>query len=210
MSDILCITNRGLCRDDFKTRIEAIAQTAPAGILLREKDLSEAEYKLLAAQVLDICKKYQVPCILHSFLSTAIELDCQRIHLPLPLLRRMSPSEKTHFSELGSSCHSVTEAREAEQLGCTYIIAGHIFATDCKKDLAPRGIDFLQEIIQNVTIPVFAIGGIKPQNIHAVRTVGAKGACIMSGLMRCEDAATYMTQLKNDEYRQSSHFVKSL
>ena len=41
MSDILCVTNRSLCREDFSCRIEALAAAHPAGIILREKDLSE-------------------------------------------------------------------------------------------------------------------------------------------------------------------------
>ena len=43
MSDILCITNRLLCKEDFLTRIEKIAGAHPAGIVLREKDLKEDE-----------------------------------------------------------------------------------------------------------------------------------------------------------------------
>ena len=38
----------------------------------------------------------------------------------------------------------VEEAIEAQKLGATYISAGHIFATDCKKDLPPRGLEFLK------------------------------------------------------------------
>lgn len=183
MSDILCITNRKLCREDFLTRLEKIAKAAPAGILLREKDLSEAEYEALAIHVLALCEHYQVPCILHSFSAVAIRLAARRIHLPLPLLRRMTPEEKSHFSTIGASCHSIADAREAEQLGCTYITAGHIFATDCKKGVPPRGIPFLREVCQSVSIPVLAIGGIHADNLSQVRDAGAKGACIMSGLM---------------------------
>ncbi|MGN0713417.1 MAG: thiamine phosphate synthase [Anaerovoracaceae bacterium] len=44
-----------------------------------------------------------------------------------------------------------------------------------------------------VAIPVYAIGGISPENIDAVRAAGAAGACVMSGLMRCEDPKNYLT-----------------
>ena len=37
MSDILCVTNRSLCKEDFLVRIEKIAKTEAAGIILREK-----------------------------------------------------------------------------------------------------------------------------------------------------------------------------
>ena len=81
---ILSVTNRKLCREDFLSRIERIAAANPAGIILREKDLSEEEYRSLAEQVLNICRKQGTPCILHSFYETALELECDSVHLPLP------------------------------------------------------------------------------------------------------------------------------
>lgn len=84
------------------------------------------------------------------------------------------------------------DALEAESLGCTYITAGHIFETDCKKGLPGRGLAFLRNVCVSVSIPVYAIGGIHDGNIAAVRGAGAKGACIMSGLMQCEDVKEYL------------------
>ena len=175
-SDILCITNRKLCKDDFLKRIQIIAAAQPKAIVLREK-------------VMHICEKYSVPCILHSFAKAAMALNVKAIHMPLPLLRKMTPQEKNHFEIIGASCHSLEEAKEAERLGCTYITAGHIFLTDCKKGLPGRGLTFLQNICENVSIPVYAIGGISNENINDVRQTGAAGACIMSGFMKCNNIA---------------------
>lgn len=192
MSDIICVTNRTLCDDDLLQRIGKIAAAHPKGIILREKDLSESAYQVLAAQVMEICKAHDVPCILHSFVDAAIALHADAIHVPLPVLREMTAEEKAHFTMLGASCHSVEEAVEAEALNCTYITAGHIFETDCKKGLAGRGLTFLKSVCQTVSIPVYAIGGITGKNICAVRAAGASGACAMSGFMKCQDAAAYL------------------
>ncbi len=178
------------------TRIEKIAVAHPAGILLREKDLSEPEYKELAAPVLEICKRNGTTCILHNFVQTAKELNSTALHLPLPILRTLSDKDKAPFTILGASCHSVADALEAEQLGCTYLTAGHIFDTDCKKGLPGRGLPFLKEICESVSLPVYAIGGISPENITIIRTMGAAGACAMSGAMVCEDAVSYLHSFK--------------
>lgn len=169
------------------TRIEEAAKLHPTGILLREKDLPEEEYKQLAEQVLEICKKYQVPCLLHSFTEVARELGAKAIHLPLPVLRGLSAEQRDCFSVLGASCHSIEEAREAVALGCTYIIAGHIFATDCKQGLPGRGLNFLRSVCDSVAVPVYAIGGISRENMADVLAAGAKGACVMSGWLQCEN-----------------------
>ena len=196
MSEILVFTNRTLCQEEFITRIEKLAKAHPNGIVLREKDCSEEAYKLLAQEVLDICKKYEVTCILHNFVEVARELQEKKIHLPLPVLRALSKREREEFLVLGASCHSVSDAIEAEQLGCTYITAGHIFDTDCKKDLPGRGLEFLEQICQSVSIPVYAIGGIDSKYMTLIRNAGAKGACVMSEAMKCKNVMEYIAAFK--------------
>ncbi len=184
MSDILCVTNRKLCKKDFLVRIEEIARMNPAGIILREKDLTQEEYKVLARDVIKICRKYGVPCILHHFTKVAKEWNINAIHVSLPVLCAMTEGEKKAFTILGASCHSVEDAIKAKELGCTYIIAGHIFATDCKKNIPPRGLEFLRQVCHAVDIPVYAIGGVNAENMELVKEAGAAGGCMMSGFMQ--------------------------
>ena len=165
MSDIICVTNRKLCKEDFLTRIESIAAMHPKAVILREKDLTEAEYTQLAEKVMEICRRYGTQCILHTFINAAVKLGCDSIHLPLPVLRQASGEDKAKFRIIGCSCHSPEEAREAESLGAGYITAGHVFATDCKKGLPPRGLDFLRQVCSTVDVPVYAIGGISDNHL---------------------------------------------
>ena len=189
-------------------RVEEAAKQHPAGILLREKDMSEEEYKQLAGQVLRICNTYRVPCILHSFTNVAAELGAEALHMPLPLLRELSEAQRKSFRMLGSSCHSIEEAKEAVELGCTYLVAGHIFATDCKKGLPGRGTGFLKQICETVSVPVYAIGGISGENITLVCEAGAKGGCIMSGWMQCTDVQEYLAGFESDGKEKKMKFPK--
>ena len=202
MSDLLCITNRRLCAGEFLARLEAIAAAKPAAIVLREKDLPQAAYTDLARRVLALCRVHGVRCILHSFPETAMALGAEAIHLPLPVLRTLTPAQKARFSVLGASCHSVADALEVQALGCTYLTAGHIFDTDCKQGLPGRGLAFLQEVCGSVALPVYAIGGIRPEHMPAIRAAGAAGACVMSGPMRCQDPAAYFQQFSETEASQ--------
>ena len=196
MSDIICVTNRKLCHENFFSRIEAIAQARPAALILREKDLPEDEYRRLAAEVLGICRRYDLPCILHNFWPAAAELGAGAVHLPLPVLMRTEQKELARFAAVGASCHSAKEAVAAQKKGCTYITAGHIFETGCKPGLEGRGLEFLRDVCQSVDIPVYAIGGICAENIKAVRECGAAGACVMSGAMVCDDVRKYLGELR--------------
>lgn len=198
MYKVLAITNRHLCNIDFFKQIESICSLnqknstiRSLSIVLREKDLSESDYKDLATKVMKICKKNNTECIVHNFYKVAKELNCKKIHLPLHVLKS-NPDLSREFQEIGVSIHSISEAIEAVNLGATYLTAGHIFATDCKKDLQPRGLDFLESVCNTVNIPVFAIGGISLKNANNVIEVGAEGICIMSGLMKCKSPEEYI------------------
>lgn len=176
-------------------RLRQLTACGLSGVILREKDLEESQYRRFAEQALQICSESGVLCILHSFYSVASELGAP-VHLPMPVLRSMSERERSVFEVMGASCHSADEAREAQELGCTYITAGHVFATDCKKGLAPRGTDFLREVCEAVSIPVYGIGGIGARNIAEVQRAGAAGACVMSGAMTCASPEKYMSELR--------------
>ncbi|MFR6379622.1 MAG: thiamine phosphate synthase, partial [Evtepia sp.] len=94
-------------------QVEAIAAARPAGLILREKNLPEADYQALASDVLRICNRYEVPCILHTFVGVAQALCVKQIHLPLPVLRAQNKKTLSGFAQIGVSCHSVAEAFEA-------------------------------------------------------------------------------------------------
>ncbi len=192
--NLLAVTNRRLCIRPFLEQVEWLASCHPAGIILREKDLTEQEYQALAEQVLAICGKYRTACILHTWPEVSKRLGCPNIHLPLWKLRECG-EELAGFEQIGASIHSVAEAREAQSLGATYLTAGHIFPTDCKKGVPARGLGFLREVCEAVTIPVYGIGGITEENAGDVMRCGAAGYCVMSGVMRRDHPGSVLPKL---------------
>lgn len=183
--DLIAVTNRHLSSRPFTEQITRVCQLHPKALILREKDLTKEEYFALARQVKEICQQYDVPFVLHFYPDAAKELGCDRLHLPLPLLQE-NPEVTEWFSVVGTSVHSVEDAISAEKLGAGYLTAGHIYATDCKKGLPPRGLDFLHEVCEAVQIPVYGIGGIKidEAQLRELKMAGAVGGCVMSGMMR--------------------------
>ncbi|MGN0142853.1 MAG: thiamine phosphate synthase [Roseburia sp.] len=183
---IYAVTNRTLCDRPFLEQIERVCVFGPAALILREKDLPVPEYRELAEQVMALCKAYGVECILHTYDKVALELENPFLHVPLSKLREMSADKKACFRRLGCSVHSVEEALEARNLGAAYLTAGHIYATDCKKGVPPRGTSFLREVCDAVDIPVYAIGGIRQDGTQwkEILSCGAAGGCIMSGMMK--------------------------
>ena len=171
MLDIV-ITNRHLCKGNFLVAIEKALVHKPFAMLLREKDLPRDKYITLTGAVDRICKAHGVPLIPHTHVVPGIP----RLHLPVAL----ADKQKAEMFDLSLSVHSLEEARRAEEMGAAFVIAGHIFATQSKAGLPPRGLDFLREVCGSVRIPVFAIGGITSGNAQLCIDAGAAGACRMS------------------------------
>lgn len=186
---LIAVTNSASCPRPLAEQIERLTKLTelrPQAVILRAKALDKAAYRTLALQAQQSCEAAGIPLILHSDWQLARELGISMLHLPLALLRQILEYERAYFTWLSTSVHSVGEAQEAQALGATVLIAGHIFTTQCKAGLAPRGLGFLQNVCSAVNLPVYAIGGISFDALqHAeLQANGARGACVMSAYMR--------------------------
>lgn len=186
---LIAVTDNASCPRPLPEQIERLAklpELRPQAVILRAKSLDKAAYRTLAIAAQQSCEATGIPLILHSDWQLARELGISMLHLPLALLRQLPAYERTHSTWLSTSVHSVAEALEAQALGATVLIAGHIYATQCKAGLAPRGLGFLQSVYSAVKLPVYAIGGIGfDASQHAeLLANGASGACVMSAYMR--------------------------
>ena len=183
---IIAVTDRRHSRLPFLEQIENIAKARPDMLILREKDLSDAEYKDLAEECRNICSRYNVPICVNSFADVAKELNITDIQLPMPLLREYS-YECDEKNNLYVSIHSIEDLKEAINMGAKSVIYGHIFETFCKPGMKPRGLDNLREICNESSVPVLAIGGITKDNVKKVYDCGASGICLMSSVMQTDD-----------------------
>lgn len=201
---IYAITNRKLIsggEEVYFKQIEKIAAAKPDGMILREKDMAPEDYEVYAKRCREICDAWETPLILNHFWEIGEKLDIRRLHLSMPVFRQMAgdadgmvetyPVGKADvfkaWKQVGVSVHSREEAVYAERRGVDYLIAGHIFLTDCKKGVPARGLDFLKEICVSVEIPVFAIGGMNLEHGRMAMEAGASGVCMMSELMESDE-----------------------
>lgn len=87
----------------------------------------------------------------------------------------------------GSSVHSLEMAQTREKEGADYLFFGHIYETNSKPGLPPRGLSQLQSVVEGVSIPVIAIGGITPTRVQECLHYGASGVAVMSPIYEAED-----------------------
>ena len=195
------ISNRKLCENEnLEKQIEKIFSAYEKKIILknfdivaltlREKDLNKNEYLKLIEKIYPICQKYKINLILHQNYDLNLDekYDIEGIHLSYSIFKSLNQNIKAElikkYKRIGVSIHSLDEAKEVENLGASYVIAGHIFKTDCKKGLEPRGLKFVEDLSSTLTIPIFAIGGIDEKNSLSVIDSGAFSVCMMSSIMK--------------------------
>ncbi|UOQ46812.1 DUF561 domain-containing protein [Gracilibacillus caseinilyticus] len=98
--------------------------------------------------------------------------------------------------QVGKSVHTLQEAIEAEEEGADYIVFGHVYRTQSKPGLAPKGLATLETIVNQVSVPVIAIGGIDVTNLNATLNAGAKGVAVMSTIWDADEPYRVSQQLR--------------
>ncbi|SMB87301.1 thiamine-phosphate pyrophosphorylase [Desulfonispora thiosulfatigenes DSM 11270] len=193
---IYFITNRKLVSPErFLPIIEEAVKAGVGSIILREKDLNSFDLLQLAIKVKAITKGTNTSLIINENLKVAREIKATGIQISFTDFM----NDRTDFTGIiGVSVHSLEEALTASKNGASYLLASHIFPTDCKKGLAPRGIKWLEKITSRVQVPVIALGGINIHNLSQVFKAGATGAALMSEIMQASDVHQKIKNLHNE------------
>lgn len=190
------VTNRNIVKyGDLYSVVQKAVESGVDAIILREKDLPFEELRLMAEKIKDIIADKNVRLIINGNIEVARKMKTAGFHIGFEKFMK----QKYKFDGLlGVSVHSLEEAVLAEKNGANYILAGHVYETDCKKGLKPRGVEFIKSITSSVNIPVIALGGIDEKNVKQVLSSGADGVAVMSYIMAAEDPYISTKLLKNN------------
>ncbi|OFI05863.1 regulatory protein TenI [Clostridium acetireducens DSM 10703] len=191
---VYVVTNRKLIKSgNLCEKVEQCLKGGADAIILREKDLPSQELLSICLSLKKVTDKYNIPLIINNNIEVAKESKAFGVQLSFNTFK----NEKIDFKgAIGVSIHSLEEAIKAEKLGANYVLAGHVFETNCKKGLKPRGLDFIKNIKSNISIPIIAIGGINNKNVSSVIESGASGVAIMSSAMECDNGEFIVSNLK--------------
>ena len=144
-------------------------------IQLRERDLDAAALVSLGQDLLRITRGTPTRLLINDRLDVALACGADGVHLrgdsiPVEAARQLAPSGFL----IGCSVHSVSEAVAAA--AADFLLAGTVFPTESKaSNTATIGVDGLRSIVQAVSVPVLAIGGMTVDRGHAAARAGASG-----------------------------------
>lgn len=153
---------------------------------LREKNWSAQEL-MTAMTKLQACGVPREKILINDRVDVAYLMKATGVQLPHHSISVADVKKAFPNLLAGLSVHSLREAKQAEKNGADYLLYGHIYPTASKPNLEPHGLEVLQKLINRVTTPVIAIGGIAPKNISDVLQTGVAGVAVLSGILLADD-----------------------
>jgi len=171
--------------------IEEYLGAGAGAVQLREKDLSAAELLTLAMPLRELTRRVGARLFINDRVDVALAVEAdgvQRGHTSLPV-RVMRRTVGSRFL-IGASIHSLDEAGVAERDGADFLLFGPVYDTPSKRPYGPpQGVNALNRVVENVGIPVFAIGGITPERVAEVKAGGAHGVAVVSAILAADRPA---------------------
>ncbi|QWR76239.1 thiamine phosphate synthase [Candidatus Magnetomonas plexicatena] len=183
------ISDRSLINKPCCDVLEEALMAGVGAIQLREKDLNIKEIMVLAEKLRILTKKYNAKLFINDRVDVALAIEADGVHLThnsIPILAaRKIAGERLIIAQ---STHSLEEAVSAQSKGADFITLGPIYETSSKLQFGPPiGALTITKVKKKVKIPVFAIGGIKTNNISEVLESGADGVAVISGILSSTD-----------------------
>jgi thiamine-phosphate pyrophosphorylase len=184
---------------DLLWALEQALDGGVRAVQLREKDLSGRDLFLLAERSHKLCQRYEAALFINDRVDVALAVDAAGVQLgklsiPVETARSLLGSQKL----IGVSTHTLQEAKEAERSGADFILFGPVYFTASKAAYgSPQGLSALKTIVDNISLPVYAIGGVTLENIQSTKNTGVRGVALISAIVSAahpKEAAKKMLQ----------------
>lgn len=174
------ITDRRALGGGVETLLDNIGRVAALGvemIQVREKDLPDCELLALIRRAVERVSSHGTRILVNGRPDIALAAGAHGVHLPAgsppPARWRRALPEGLLW---GVSCHSAAEAADASAGGADFVVFGPVFATPSKAGYGPPlGLGQLREAVSAASIPLYALGGITPENAEECVQAGAGG-----------------------------------
>lgn len=186
-----------------RDNVEVVRQMIEAGVKIiqyREKRPAKSYRDILqeCRAIRHLTLEAGVVFIVNDYVDIALLTEADGVHvgqddLPVAEVRKLLGHDRI----IGLSTHTPEQAREAVLMGADYIGVGPIFATATKDDVcAPVGFDYLDYVVNNISLPFVAIGGIKRHNLGEVVRRGAQTVCLVTEIVGAADIGGRVAELR--------------
>lgn len=182
---------------------QALCEGGVDVLQLRAKNMVKSEVERLARLMLPVTREHGVPLVINDHADVAATVGSEGVHVG-----QDDDAVAKARAIVGSSCfvgkstHSLTQAVAAQAEGADYIGFGPLYATGTKPDYVPIGLQDIAAVHQQVTLPIFCIGGVNAARLDEIVTAGTKRVVVVSAFLLAADVCGEVRALKQRLPRQ--------
>jgi thiamine-phosphate pyrophosphorylase len=185
---LIGIANRFTLPERADTIVRAVADGGLPWVHLRDHLVDDATFDLAAASLVKRLRDIspEVKISVNTRLDTAIRLGC---HYHRARFGPHTSDARTLIGEglvIGESTHDAHEIAQAEEDGVDYVFFSPVFETASKPNSGGVGLRVLAEVCRATHLPVYALGGVRPDRVAACLEAGAYGVAVLSAIMDVE------------------------
>jgi len=184
-------------------KIKNILEGGVKIIQFRCKEGKDSDNVKFAIKIKELCDDFGALFLINDRVDIALACNADGVHLGQDDMDIKSARRILGFSKIiGISANNESDIKKAIQDGCDYLGIGPVFATTIKKEKAPLGIDTLKSLTKDISIPWFAIGGIKQENIPLLKENNICKVAIITDLINSKkpkDKAIMIINYLSDE-----------
>jgi 8-oxo-dGTP diphosphatase len=150
-------------------------------VQVRARGLSGDAWQALARQAVARCRHAGAEVLLNGDIDLARELQVG-VQLRASQLAGLADRPLPAGLPVAASCHTATDLRQAEAVGCDFAVVGSVYPTLSHPGGEPLGWPGFASLREGVSLPLYAIGGMTPADMPQARRHGAQGIAAIRGL----------------------------
>jgi len=168
--------------DAFLQRLSAALIRGAGLVQLRAHALAARDFARLAERAFCLCEHHGALLLLNRDPDGVRGIPCHGIHLTGHLLALQERRPQGDWQWIGASCHSAQELAYAAALGLDYALLSPVMPTASHSDAQPLGWGLFAALADQAALPVFALGGLGPDDLSTAIDHGAQGIAAIRGL----------------------------
>jgi 8-oxo-dGTP diphosphatase len=148
-------------------------------IQIREPGCARTELASLVRDVVALARPHRAQVLVNSDVELAREAGADGVHLTARQVAALSTRPELEL--VGASCHGRDELRSAERLGADFAVLGPVLPTPTHPGAELLGWERFAAAVEGSALPVYALGGVVPDDLETARLHGAHGVAMIRG-----------------------------
>ncbi len=168
---------------NLKTLVGILIEAGVDLIQLRDKSLTDNELVSAGKLIGSLTQETKTCWVMNDRVDLCIAAGADGVHLgqdDLSVHEARMILRPNQF--IGVSTHSIEQARQAVIDGADYIGVGPVFPSQTKSFDSHVGVELVAQVVTEISLPAFAIGGIDASNIFKLIAAGCRRTAVSSAV----------------------------